>query len=64
MLSLRAGPKNKKSHEVKTEMKSNHWGLRFYNTQSIEMTHPATIELPDFMFAQPQSLGVFQQLEL
>lgn len=64
MLSHRAGPKNKKSHEVKREMKSNRQGLRFHNTQSIEMTHPAIIELPDFLFALPQSLGVFQQLEL
>ena len=62
--SHRAGPKNKKSHEVKREIKSNHWGLRFYNAQSIEMTHPAIVELPDFLFALPQSLGVFQRLEL
>lgn len=63
-LSERAGPKNKKSREVKREMKSNCQGLRFYNAQSIEMTHPAIVELPDFLFALPQSLGVFQQLEL
>lgn len=63
-LSHGAGPKTKKSHEVKREMKTNRWGLRFYNAQSIEMTHPAIVELPDFLFALPQSLGVFQRLEL
>lgn len=53
MLSHRASPINKKSHEVKREMKSNRWGRRLYSALSIEITHPATVQLQDFLFALP-----------
>lgn len=28
--------------------------------QSIEMTHPAIVKLPDFLFVLPQSLGNYE----
>lgn len=34
-------------------MKSNHWGQRLYSALSIEITHPAAVQLKDFLFALP-----------
>lgn len=59
----------KQFQKIKSPMRSKEkWkvivGVWVSATQSNEMIQPAIVELPDFLFALPQSLGVFQQLEL